>query len=574
MFKRSVRAVLYAAARSQGAVLLRQFRAATRSVASAQRTVLAEVLAQQADSEMGRQLGLGRIGDPETLRRRLPITTYEDVRPFINRMRDTGDTTVMFGSGERLLMFALTSGSDAEPKHIPVTAESHARYRRGWSTWVAQSTIDHRRSLKHHVLPIVSSSVERTTKHGVPCGSMSGLSTETQSRFVRTIYAAPPALYGIRNQAEKYYSLARWAASMPVSFLVTANPSSFLLLAKVMDQRAQDLIRDIRDGSLSTDWHSEGDRLLDEVAALRPDPRRAHFLESVLERTGHLYPKDVWPELGLITNWKGGTLGHYLDLYAEPFGATPVRDIGLLASEGRMTIPMSDAGSAGPLDLFSHFYEFMPVEEESTSQPATLLAHELEAGRQYYILLTNFSGLHRYNISDVIEVVDFMEQCPVVRFLHKGSRFSSITGEKLSEHQVSTAVHAAACELGWKITDFMLVPVWGEPPCYTLITGRGSLGPRDAWPRLLERVERQLQTSNIEYECKRRSMRLGHLRLGLVDDSHFESLRHERITASGGRAEQYKPTYLTPDLEYHRRLTIHEEVTVDDEREPAPMVSP
>ncbi len=572
MLNRSIRTLLFHAAKRQGRGLLREFDHACHHVEETQRRVLAEVLASQADSEMGRALGLARCGDPATFRREMPITTYEDVQPWIDKMRETGDARVMFGAGQRLLMYTLSSGTENEPKHIPVTAESHARYRRGWMTWVAAAHRDHPRSLAQQLMTIVSPSVETRTARGVPCGSMSGLSTETQSRFVQRIYAIPASIYGLSNQAHKYYALARWGAAQRVSFLVTANPSSLLMLARTMDTHRDDIIRDIHDGMLGADVRGESDAVRHAVARLRPDRRHARWLEQVIARTGHLRPRDVWPELRLITNWKGGTLGHYLDLYPEHFGDAPVRDIGFLASEGRMSIPMDDEGAAGPLDLHSHFYEFIPAEEEDAAQPTTLMAHELEAGRQYFILLTNFSGLHRYNISDLIEVDGFRHGCPVIRFLHKGSRFSNITGEKISEHQVAHAVRDAARELSLQLLDFMLLPVWGRTPCYALIAGSAQLGPRSTWPRLLDAIDRHLCVHNIEYASKRKSGRLDPVRLGVVDDNFFHDQRLERIATSGGRSEQYKPTYLCGDLDCVRQLKILEEITAEGHHEAEPLL--
>jgi hypothetical protein len=525
--------------------------------------VLAEILGSLADSEMGHARGFDRCTDPETFRRTVPVTDYEDMRGWIDEMRRTGDPRVMFGPGTQLIMFTLTSGSESEPKHIPVTRRSYHQYRRGWMTWLAAALQDYPDCFDHRVLPIVSPPIESHTASGIPCGSMSGLSTETQSRFIRSIYAVPGPIYGLSNQADKYYALARWGAGSSVSFLVTANPSSFLMLAQVMDTRREQLIRDVHDGTLGIDVSGETESVRAAVGRLRPDPARAGRLEQVVERTGRLLPKDVWPALRLMTNWKGGTLGHYLDLYPEAYGDTPVRDIGLLASEGRMSIPMDDHGSAGPLDLFAHFYEFMPVEDEGSRDPTLLMAHEVEAGRDYFIHLTNFSGLHRYSISDVVRVEDLHHGCPVIRFLHKGSRYSSITGEKISENQVTVAVRRAAQELGCRIIDFMLVPVWRMPPCYALVASAGSLGERALWPRLLQTLECRLQELNIEYLSKRKSQRLGPVCLALVDQALFSDMRLERIASSGGRSEQYKPTYLSGDLEFHRGLDVLEWIRAD-----------
>ncbi len=114
-----------------------------------------------------------------------------------------------------------------------------------------------------------------------------------------------------------------------------------------------------------------------------------------------------------------------------------MRDVGLIASEGRMTIPMADATPSGVLDITTHYFEFIPEEEIDSPQPTVLAAHELKEGRTYFILPTTSYGLYRYNIYDVVRCTGFYNQTPLVEFLSKGAHFANITGEKLSEYQVT-----------------------------------------------------------------------------------------------------------------------------------------
>ena len=64
--------------------------------------------------------------------------------------------------------------------------------------------------------------------------------------------------------------------------------------------------------------------------------------KAIANRAGTFFPKDYWPNECVIGNWMGGSAGAYLRHFPKYFGATPVRDVGLIASEGRMTIPMAD----------------------------------------------------------------------------------------------------------------------------------------------------------------------------------------------------------------------------------------
>ena len=215
------------------------------------------------------------------------------------------------------------------------------------------------------------------------------------------------------------------------------------------------LVRDIFDGTLSADF----DVPVSIRAALRrqigrPDPERAHDLENLIRRSGTLYPKEFWSGLSLLATWLGGSCGVYLPLLKKYYGDTAFRDHGLSASEGRMTIPLADGASSGVLEFSSHYFEFVPEEEHGGAQPTVLEAHELEAGRNYFILLTTSGGLYRYDIHDVVRCVGYEGEAPLLEFLNKGAHFSSITGEKLSEFQVVEATRKSFAELGLPLEHF------------------------------------------------------------------------------------------------------------------------
>src|SRR5262249_15520009 len=148
------------------------------------------------------------------------------------------------------------------------------------------------------------------------------------------------------------------------------------------------------------------------------------------------------------------------------YGAPAVRDIGLVASEGRMTIPVENNTPGGILEITSSFFEFIPVDEIDSPCPAVLESHELVEGKDYYILLTTSSGLYRYNIFDVVRCVGWRERTPLLAFLNKGNNFSNLTGEKISEYQVAKSVESALVRLDHRLTAFSLAPCWDDEVPY------------------------------------------------------------------------------------------------------------
>ncbi len=224
-----------------------------------------------------------------------------------------------------------------------------------------------------------------------------------------------------------------------------------------------------------------------------------------------------------------------------------VRDVGLIASEGRMTIPIEDGTAAGVLDVRHHYFEFIPEEQADRAEPDTVEAVDLVEGRNYFIILTTAGGLYRYNIFDLVRCVGFHGKAPVVEFLNKGAHFSSLTGEKLSEHQVVAAVEAAQRAVGIRLRSYLLLPIWGDPPSYGLLAETSDLPEADVADRFTAAVEEQLRALNVEYACKRDTLRLNPVRTIRLPDGAWSDFQKRRLARSGGTVEQYKQPHLIPD---------------------------
>ena len=277
--------------------------------------------------------------------------------------------------------------------------------------------------------------------------------------------------------------------------------------------------------------------------------RTARRLEAIVARTGRLLPKDYWPNLDFLANWTGGTMGAYLRNYPEYFGEHPVRDIGLIASEGRFTIPIADGTPAGVLDVRHHYFEFIPEDQAHLEEPETVESADLIEGRRYFLVPTTAGGLYRYMIHDLVRCVGFEGQAPLVEFLSKGAHFSSLTGEKLSEYQVVEAVSAAQRTTGIRLGAFLVLPCWGDPPHYYLLIEDGDVPEEATAERLVAEVEEQLQRVNLEYENKRATLRLGPIRAFRIAAGSWSDFQQRRLAKSGGTVEQYKQPCLLSDLE-------------------------
>jgi hypothetical protein len=545
----------------------RRVEAAAADPEAAQLRVLRELVEKNRDTEFGREHGFAEIRDFAEWRRRVPVSKYEDLRPYVDRMA-AGEEGVL--TAEPPEMFARTSGTTAEPKLIPVTKtcrrRAHADSSRAF-LWYARR--DHPQILAGRAMSLVSPAEEGRTEGGIPFGSTSGAMYRGFPRPVRNTYAVPYEAFEIEDYDTEFYVLQRLGVAADVTFLATANPTSILRLCETADEHAERILREIHDGGLSADIDVP-DAVRKAVEDRCPaDPDRAKELSRARKRRGgRLLPCDYWPNLVLISCWKGGSVGFHVDRFDEWFrpdggDELPVRDLGWLASELRGTIPVADEGLAGVPTIGRNLLEFVDAEEmEEEKDPSRrryLLAHELEEGREYHVFVTTTGGLYRYDMNDVLRPEGRFEKTPRLVFVRKGKDMASLTGEKLTSDQV-----VAACEGAAQDASVELVQCTAEADVeasrYAFKVELESSPRRGALRRFLESVEERLSEQNIEYKGKRASRRLRAPELHVMPSGWHERQRRQA-------ADEGKPVF------QHKGLVLTtRDPEKDDDEEPEEVV--
>jgi GH3 auxin-responsive promoter len=526
------------AARLRAKKSLRRFLREVKHARETQDRVLLEKIAKGATSAFGKDHHFERIRSYKDFASAMPVQTYSEIQPYVDRVM-AGEVGALFSSSERVHMFAKTSGSTDTPKYVPVTSAFLAEYRRGWNAFGMKALLDHPGGFLRTILQVVSPMDEERTAIGVPCGSISGLLAATQQRIVQRFYVTPRETGYIADPEARYYAIMRFAVCSDVGWLVTASPATQIKLARSAAEHGEQLIRDVRDGTLSPPGDVSDDIARALRPRLKPDPSDADRLDSILREHGELLPRDYW-NLAFLANWTGGTMGLHLQDFPRYFGDTPVRDIGLLATEGRVSICLEDGTPAGPVDVGGSFFEFIEADADADDASAIRRCHDVDIGGEYRVIMTTSAGFYRYDIGDRVRVHGFLGEAPIVEFLHRGSRVSSITGEKLTEWQVTAAFDRVRKESKLETCEFVLAPVWDDPPYYRLHLEQSQADQAD----VAKALDRSLCEVNIEYASKRSSNRLGAVTMNYISRGTFARTRQRQSEQRGGSNEQYKHQYL------------------------------
>ncbi|MSR57387.1 MAG: GH3 auxin-responsive promoter family protein, partial [Planctomycetaceae bacterium] len=522
-----------------------------------QQQTLARILRFGADSALGRDFGLASIRTRDDFRRQLPVAGFDHFAPYIERVA-AGETTALFPPNETLLTFTQTSATTGRAKILPITKTWYRYYARDWDVWGAKAYSDHRDMLG---LPIVNLSgpwtIGRTTG-GYNIAIMSAVIERYQSPLVKMLYAAPGEMKQIADIDARGYCLIRMAAHRPIGLISTVTPQQILQVADWIGQFGPTLIRDLAQGTLDSQFEisrAVRDRLAPRLRVKHPELART--LERALSQNGVLRPKDIWrPKL--ISCWLGGTVGPTSRRIPELFGDVPLRDQGLLSTEGRHTVPLADGVPYGPLAIGSNYYEFIPADEQVSPSSTVFEAHELETDKQYRIIMTTLGGLYRYDIGDIVKCVGYAGETPLIEFIQKDGSYCDLVGEKLSAFTVCQAAERAQAASGLAISCFTVAPqiVAGKRPRYAVIVETQEAPDHDKAAAFLRAFDADLCANVLIYGVTRKNRLLETPCLVRIPQGAWREYRTETVAKSGAGDNQYKHKPLVADPAFLDRLSV------------------
>nr|MDQ3005559.1 GH3 auxin-responsive promoter family protein [Chloroflexota bacterium] len=396
-----------------------RFQNAAENVQETQAHLLARYMAQNKVTEYGERYHFDAVTTPSQYQARVPLTTYDDYIEYIARI-GAGARSVL--TNEPVRMFELSSGSTAASKLIPYTTALKAEFQRGIAPWIYNlytSIPDLQNGPTYwSITPLTDG--RRFTSSGIPIGFESD--SEYLGLFGKwladSVMAVPDAVKNISDvDSFRYVTLFHLLRQPDLRLISVWNPTFLSLLIGCLPRWWPGLLHDIERGMVNRP---------DVELRFAPKPELARALKT-------LDPSDresLWPRLRLISCWMDGASQAYAREVSEMFPQAALQAKGLLATEAFISVPI--AGVEGSvLSIRSHFFEFI----DDTGD--VLLAHQIQKGKAYSVVVTTSGGLYRYQLQDVVELLGHWKQVPRIRFAGKADHISDWFGEKLEERFVA-----------------------------------------------------------------------------------------------------------------------------------------
>jgi hypothetical protein len=538
-----------------GTKLSNRFSFKTSHCEERQLLLLKQIIDENKDTEFGIKHNFKDIKSIEDYQREVSINTYDSLEGYVTR-HTNGESNLLVK--DALVTYATTSGTTGSPKFIPITERSQLESHQNVSrTFIYSVYKENPEAFDGTILTIVSPAEEGRTPDGTVFGSTSGQLILNMNKVIQNKYTIPYDLLALEDYEARNYCIILLGIINPVSMLSTANPSTLSLLAKQGNDWKDDLINDVASGKLKASLNIPDAvrKQVEERLKPRTDLAGAMLFSIMQDSEKKLRPIHYWPSLKLITCWTGGNSNVFLRDIHDWYGDVKIRDLGYLASEIRGSIPLLNEDSAGALTVGENFFEFIKISDIDETSPRFYLAHELEVTQRYYVFFTTKAGLYRYNINDIVEVRGFENNTPKIIFVQKGKGVTNITGEKLYEQQLLSAVSSAETETGLE-SDFVMCYSNAEQARYELnIDFKGTLPEAPLLRSFLKSVESNICNINIEYEVKLKSKRLNPMTLNVLEHKSLETFKAWRVN-SGIREAQFKTTPLTDDKGLFKPLSV------------------
>ncbi len=328
-----------------------------------------------ARSAYGRAHGLLPKDDLAEFQRKIPLASYQDLRPWIDRTL-AGEPSVL--SPYPLHRVEHTSGSGGAVKTIPYNRPMLRTFSRMFTLWA------------HDLLRC--------------------LYRPATGRLFLCVTAGRPE--GLRGNEEwiaddRDYLSPLWNFLLH-RYVVAPGFNAASETADPLDRLAQALAREPQLEALSF-WSPS-------------------LLLAALDRLGIENSSEtgrLWPKLQLISCWTSGSSSRFIGRLTHLFPNAAIQGKGLIATEGPITFPMECAGGCVPF-VTEVFLEFL------TSDDQIVLLDELDPSMEYEVILSTRGGLLRYRLGDRVRVSGSFRGCSLLEFTGRTGIVSDLVGEKIS----------------------------------------------------------------------------------------------------------------------------------------------
>lgn len=392
---------------------LREIEALKKNPAKAQEKILHEIIDIAKDTEWGKKYNYSSILNIYDFQKNVPISSYEDLFPFISRMME-GERNILWPG--LISWFAKSSGTtNARSKFIPVSKESLEDC--------------HFKAGKDELILYI--------KNNPNTGVFDGKSLFVGGSFNQT--KSNPDIFCGDISAIMMKNLPLWGEYLRTPSLKTALMSDY---EKKIEQMAEEASKE-------------------NVVSIAGVPTWINLIiKRVVEKKGVKNIFEVWPNLEVFFHG-AVSFAPYEKLFEE---LLPSKNMHYMeaynASEGFFAM-QDDIDKKGEMLLipdYGVFYEFIPMNEFNSKNPKVLTMADVEVDKNYALVISTNAGLWRYIIGDTVSFTSLFPHR--IKITGRTKHFINAFGEEVVVHNTDTAIAKACKATKALLSEYTVAPIY------------------------------------------------------------------------------------------------------------------
>jgi len=465
-----------------------------------QKEVFSRLIDKAARTTWGVQYGYDSIHSIEEYQERVPVSTYEDLTPYIHRLRE-GEQNLLWPTEIR--WFAKSSGTTSDKsKFIPVSNEAleDCHFRGGKD--------------------VIAFYNRERPDNGILKGKGLTLGGSVEvNQFSNESYFGDLSAVIIEN-------LPFWA-----HFIRT--PSADVALIPDFEEKIKKIVK-----------HT----IHENVTSIAGVPSwNLVLLRAILDFTGKDHLLQIWPNLELFTHG-GVSFKPYREQYRKLIPGEKMNYLETYnASEGFFAIQdeLDRDDMLLMLDL-GVFYEFIPMDRLNDPDPPAYTVRDVEKGVNYAMIITTNGGLWRYMIGDTVVFTSLFPH--KIKISGRTKYFINAFGEEVIEDNAEKAL-LEACNLTGAV-----IKEYTAGPSYMSTDSKGAhewmiefQQAPESLEKFTEILDSTLRSINTDYNAKRhKNMTLDPPRVVALAEGTFYKWMQKRGKLGG----QNKIPRLANDRKY------------------------
>ncbi|CAI9294548.1 unnamed protein product [Lactuca saligna] len=426
----------------------------TRNTDKVQANVLAEILSRNADTEYLGLYNLNGATDRETFKSKIPIVTYDDLQPIIQRIAD-GDRSPIL-SAHPISEFLTSSGTSAgERKLMPTIHEDLDRRQLLYSLLMPVMNLYMPGLDKGKALYFLFVKSETKTPGGLLARPV--LTSYYKSDHFKTRPFDPYNVYTSPNEAilcpDSFQSMyAQMLCGLydrkEVLRIGAIFASSLLRAIRFLQLNWKELCHDIRTGTLN-ERVSDPDIKQCMSQILRPDSDLADVIESKCSKENwERIIVRIWPNVKYLEVIVTGAMAQYIPTLDYYSGGLPKVCTMYASSECYFGINLNPLCKPSEVSYTimpnMAYFEFIPHNPHSGSTNNVVDLANVEIGKEYELVVTTHAGLYRYCVGDILRVTGFHNSAPQFHFVRRKDVLLSIESDKTDESELQSAIENAS----------------------------------------------------------------------------------------------------------------------------------